>query len=401
LYSYNSADSPGENILYSGIAINPTTNELNPIVCLGDAKLMVGSFQYKRTGSDRHGEWLDSGIGTEQVRSNTGFANFTPVLSNSDGSQRAVANTMKDVFAGIDVKLGVLNGMLSGSASTIQDGANNTVEFVNSSQEVIYSFAKPEPMISSPSILIFQSEASAKLDTDSPIAQAINAAVTKDGKGLSTKDYEDGDQTRLQAQAAIMSVSNANGLTLNNGVLSLSNFLDKVYPVGSIYKTTAFSTKEAVQAQFGGTWEVFGTGRVLVGISSSETEFDAIVETGGAKTVTLATGNLPAHTHSIPARTTGTESADHTHNIGHSHTYKGYSSLASGTGDKHLKARYKVNGDPADYAGEAYNGSTGGVTATHTHTTPTSTTGSAGSGTPTAITNLQPYEVVYQYRRTN
>lgn len=41
-------------------------------------------------------------------------------------------------------------------------------------------------------------------------------------------------------------------------------------------------------------------GRVPVGFDSTQTEFDAMGETGGAKTHTLITAEMPAHTHTIP-----------------------------------------------------------------------------------------------------
>ena len=69
-----------------------------------------------------------------------------------------------------------------------------------------------------------------------------------------------------------------------------------VYPVGSIY-TTVSSTAPATLLGMG-TWAAFGAGRVPVGIDASQTEFDASEETGGAKTHTLTTAELPAHTHS-------------------------------------------------------------------------------------------------------
>jgi microcystin-dependent protein len=46
-------------------------------------------------------------------------------------------------------------------------------------------------------------------------------------------------------------------------------------------------------------------GKVLVGYDSAETEFDAIGETGGAKTHTLSTTEMPAHTHTKTIATGG------------------------------------------------------------------------------------------------
>ncbi len=82
---------------------------------------------------------------------------------------------------------------------------------------------------------------------------------------------------------------------------SAANIADAVYPVGAIFTTvTAYADSAAVVAAIGGTtWTVFGAGRVLVGLDSSDTDFDTIEETGGAKTDshTLTIAEMPAHTH--------------------------------------------------------------------------------------------------------
>ena len=48
-----------------------------------------------------------------------------------------------------------------------------------------------------------------------------------------------------------------------------------------------------------GTWSAFGEGRVLIGIDSSDTDFDTAEETGGSKTHTLTEAQLPSHRHTI------------------------------------------------------------------------------------------------------
>ena len=81
----------------------------------------------------------------------------------------------------------------------------------------------------------------------------------------------------------------------------VSGLLDWFYPLGTIYETTSvdLDTTTKMDAHFGGTWEVYGVGRVLVA-KSEDTEFDTIGETGGAKTHTLTTGQLPSHQHGVP-----------------------------------------------------------------------------------------------------
>ena len=48
---------------------------------------------------------------------------------------------------------------------------------------------------------------------------------------------------------------------------------------------------------YGGTWVNYAAGRVLVGLDSEDADFDAVGKTGGAKTHTLTTNELPAHDH--------------------------------------------------------------------------------------------------------
>jgi len=72
-----------------------------------------------------------------------------------------------------------------------------------------------------------------------------------------------------------------------------------VYPVGSIY-TSVVATNPATLLGVG-TWAAFGAGKVMVGIDSGDTDFDTVEETGGAKTDshTLTTSEIPSHTHTL------------------------------------------------------------------------------------------------------
>ena len=126
-----------------------------------------------------------------------------------------------------------------------------------------------------------------------------------------------------------------------------TNVLEKVYPVGSIYINASVSTNPATLLGFG-TWVAFGAGKVIVGLDSTDTDFDTAEETGGAKTHTLTTSEIPSHTHALDA-----------------------SDNPGGTG-------------AIEVAG-------GAPTSTQT----TQATGGAG-----AHNNLQPYIVAYMWKRT-
>lgn len=111
---------------------------------------------------------------------------------------------------------------------------------------------------------------------------------------------------------------------------------DIIYPIGSIYISTVSTNPSE---WFGGVWEAFATGRTLVGIDTSQTEFNTILKTGGSK-----------------------------HLQAHSHNYGGWI-------DWYAK------------------GGAQGIIGVGTSAGSTSTTGSGNSG------NLQPYIVVYMWKR--
>ena len=119
------------------------------------------------------------------------------------------------------------------------------------------------------------------------------AIIVKDG-GVTTAKLNDGAVT-----TAKIADSNVTTAKIAAGALT-----DVVYPVGAIFTTvTNYADSAAVVSAIGGTtWTAFGAGRVLVGLDASDTDFDAAEETGGAKTVTLNETQIPAHTHNSNVR---------------------------------------------------------------------------------------------------
>ena len=49
----------------------------------------------------------------------------------------------------------------------------------------------------------------------------------------------------------------------------------------------------------GGTWEAFATGQTLIGVDSSQNEFNSVLKTGGEKTHTLTIDEMPEHGFTI------------------------------------------------------------------------------------------------------
>ena len=140
---------------------------------------------------------------------------------------------------------------------------------------------------------------------------------------------------------------------------------NKVYPVGSIYLSVNSTNPSSY---FGGTWVAWGSGRVPIGVNTSDTSFNTVEKTGGSNnhSVSLTTSSNGAHTHSV-----------------------GYYSPTFGAGS------YPVNTtSTAGFNEKTYNTNSAGA---HTHSV-SGNTGSKGSGT--AMSLLQPYITCYMWKRT-
>lgn len=156
--------------------------------------------------------------------------------------------------------------------------------------------------------------------------------------------------------------------------------------VGGLYITTS-STDPATSLGYG-TWSPFGAGRVLVGRDAGDADFDTAEETGGAKTVTSTgtNGNESSHTH------TYTEVPNHVHVQTLPSTQAG--NFACGTRDTSSGGTGGSPGTVADALSTA--NPTGGVASG------TTAAGSAHTHTFTgdATSVVQPYIVVYMFKRT-
>lgn len=61
---------------------------------------------------------------------------------------------------------------------------------------------------------------------------------------------------------------------------AINDLPQKIFPVGSIYISV---TNTNPSSFLGGTWEAFGAGRTLVGVDTSQSEFNTVQKTGGSK----------------------------------------------------------------------------------------------------------------------
>ena len=87
--------------------------------------------------------------------------------------------------------------------------------------------------------------------------------------------------------------------TINDNRTYIGQILQFDYTgISNVSTDMKFDSVAKVEAYFGGTWEVYAPGRVLVGVGTSDQAF-AAETTGGASNVTLTSAQIPSHTHSM------------------------------------------------------------------------------------------------------
>ena len=177
-----------------------------------------------------------------------------------------------------------------------------------------------------------------------------------------------GTPTALTAATTTSTTQVATTAFVQQEITANATDLSLAWPVGSIYMNATSSTNPATLLGFG-TWVSFGAGRVLVGLDSGDTDFDTAEETGGSKD-----SALQEHTHFI-MRDDGSigGGGGYTTSVSSTNTLDTVAWLA----DADTSYTLKGTSGTADR----------GLTST------------AGSGDGTGD-NLQPYIVVYMWKRT-
>ena len=145
------------------------------------------------------------------------------------------------------------------------------------------------------------------------ITEFTSATSLAEGDLLPVVDISDTTQatsgtTKKSAISLIADYIKGRVETLTNKTLSTGSVIDanvnvievlkKAYPIGSVYINASNSTNPASLLGFG-TWVAFGAGKVMVGLDAGDTSFDTVGETGGEKTHTLTIAEMPKHNHNV------------------------------------------------------------------------------------------------------
>ena len=170
------------------------------------------------------------------------------------------------------------------------------------------------------------------------------------------------------------------------------------YPVGSIYMSVVETNPAEL---FGGIWEAIAPGRVLLGAGEYTPSISYTAgDKGGVTSKILNSSNIPKHTHTVEIKST---EATHKHRNGvYDEAAPGNGPISSNYGAIKMyptSTQHVMAADSSAFGTntQLYMGYTSETSAAHTHEV---AVGDYGAKIPTAISLMQPYLVVYMWKRT-
>lgn len=277
------------------------------------------------------------GFGTEAI---SGTSHATTVADGSTDPGRAMylkytgsLSSACTVTLGPDTisKLWFIENATSGSQNIIiKQGSGSTVTIAAGSTKLVYSEGSGSGASVIDGLDKIDLGTNAKLDNSGIVSAAgtttlTNKSIDSDNNTItnivnadikSTAAIDFSKMADLTASRALVSDSNgdvsASAVTSTelgylDGVTSAIQTqldakttqlatLQAVYPVGAIYISVSSTNPASI---FGfGTWVTTNTsGRMLIGVQSSNSRWNTPLETGGSETVTLTENQIPSHRH--------------------------------------------------------------------------------------------------------
>lgn len=258
---------------------------------------------------------------------------------------RLMFRMRKDVYSSCNEIMNLILDKIPGSTFSNEDDVdptknNRNRQLLQAVDRAIYDDRK----------IIAGSQATTNPDTyQSP----LGSVATSSGSGKVSVNPNTGEMTAngLGNIAGAIPSMPSNVQTALASDKSAAGFMRAIfnlmYPVGTIYTSATMSTAAQVQAAFGGTWQPYGQGRVLVGAGSGtdaggvQRSFTAGA-TGGRYSVILTSAQLAAHEHTGTSASAGAHTHTVTISSGGSHSH--HFTTGSAGSHAHSVGTYRITG---------------------------------------------------------
>lgn len=222
---------------------------------------------------------LDAGL-TAKVNNNAKTNANNTFTGTSTFNKSAMFKNSATFYQNVQF-YGKVAGFDEVAVSSVEPTGENTKLWINPDEEILVSTIELTEETGDSTEKVMNQKGVTKA-----LAEVLDNATSKAGQAQT-----DADKAQETATNALNKVNNLGSLA-NMDFSALVNIL---YPVGSIKLTTSSANPSTYIT--GTTWVAWGSGRVPVGVNTEDTDFKTVEKTGGEKTHTLTTSEMPAHRH--------------------------------------------------------------------------------------------------------
>lgn len=229
-----------------------------------------------------------------------------------------------------------------------------------------------------------------KLETDGEGVQTATTFIEQMGSSTETiteETFKDGANTiyvslyRIYQQgitiSSITPLKNTVGLPTSRA-FSMGDLIDIIHPVGKIFFTD--DPRNPAEYYPGTTWVAWGSGRVPVGVDTSDSDFNAPNKTVGAKSHSYTpAGTVNGHVLTV------NELPSHTHNVNYQHM------RMTGGMSPYIVAQFDSGSSNVGLDDFEVTSQSTGNNAAHTH---------PFTGTASTQSHIQPSITCYMWKRT-
>ncbi len=227
---------------------------------------------------------LDAGL-TAKVNNNAKTNANNTFAGTSTFNKQAIFQNYASFYQNVQF-YGKVAGFDEVAVSSVEPTGENTKLWVNPDEEILVSTIElTEETGNDPNKVMNQKGVTKALN------EVLDNATSKAGQAQTTAD-----NAQTTATNALNKVNSLGSLA----DMDLSALINMLYPIGSVKITTSSANPSTYIT--GTTWVAWGAGKVPVGVDTSDNDFKTAEKTGGEKTHTLTTNEMPAHTHSNAIR---------------------------------------------------------------------------------------------------
>lgn len=241
----------------------------------------------------------------EAIESTNEFTALIEALNKADGSLEYVEQFLKDKEQEIDALKQsaetLIEQIKAEGSQTIQGVTENfNTAMTGFNQEIDAAVKKAEDAAGAAEEIAEQ----AAISTINTQKNQPNGIAGLDGSGKLIQMPTAADVGAVPTSRTINGKPLTSNITITAADIGISAIFLAAHPVGDIYLSVNPTNPGTL---YGGTWVAWGSGRVPVGVNTSDTDFKTVEKTGGAKTHTLTVQEIPNHAHDLNAVNEGVD----------------------------------------------------------------------------------------------